>query len=171
MTGLEILGLLGTGLSVAGTIAGGVQQKNLADAQAKAAERQASEERAASQREAIQRSKEARLVLSRQQAVSAASGGGAGDPTVVDLMGDTLSQGWFNSASAIYEGESRGRALEDQAAISRWQGRQAQLASFIDAGSSVLSGLSGFAQGRGGLKGRRIPTLTANYRYGSRSAG
>lgn len=169
MTGLETLGLIaglaGTAVSAVGTIAAGHSQNEMAKSQAAAAERQASEERASSQREAIQRSKEARLVMSRQQAVAASSGGGAADSTVLNLMGDTASQGWFNQASAIYEGESRGRALEDQAAISRWQGKQAKMASFISAGSTVLSGVSGFSQGWRGMNARKIPTMTPSYRY------
>jgi hypothetical protein len=165
LSGLEIIGLLGTGLSAVGSIVAGSQQAAMAEAQAAAAERQASEERAASQREAIQRSKEARLVMSRQQAVAAASGGGATDSTVLNLMGDTASQGWFNQASAVYEGESRGRALEDQAAISRWEGKQAKMASFISAGSTVLSGISGLSGTQRGFKKRKMPTMTPTYRY------
>ena len=163
MSGFEILGLAGAALSGIGSIAGGIAASNASEAQAKAAERQASEERAASQREAVQRSKEARLVMSRQQAVAGASGAGATDPTVLKLMGDVAGQGYNNSQAALYEGESRGRALEDQAAISRMQGRQARLAGFIGAGTSILSGFSGFSNS-GSFK-RRIPSTTQKYLY------
>lgn len=163
MSGFELLGLAGAALSGVGSIVGGIAQSNAMEAQAKAAERQASEERAASQREAIQRSKEARLVMSRQQAVAASSGAGATDPTVLKLMGDVAGQGYVNSQAAIYEGESRGRALEDQAAISRMQGRQARLSGFIGAGTSILSGFSGFSNSRGT---RGLPRLRpTQYRY------
>lgn len=101
--------------------------------------------------------------MSRQQAVASASGAGATDPTVLKLMGDVAGQGYNNSQAALYEGESRGRALEDQAAISRMQGRQARLAGFIGAGTSILSGFSGFSNA-GGFK-RRIPSTTPKYRY------
>jgi multidrug efflux pump subunit AcrA (membrane-fusion protein) len=160
VTGLEILGAIGTGLSAVGAIAGGISQSNAQKAQAEAAERQAQEARAASQREAIQRSKEARLVLSRQQALASASGGGATDTTVLDLMGKAASQGAYNTASAIYEGEAQGRGLEDQAGIYRMQARQAKLAGFINAGSTILSGVSGFAGSRGGFTpGNQMPNL------------
>lgn len=169
MTGFEsfalIAGLAGTALSAVGAIASGNAQSAGLKAQAAAAERQASEERAASQREAMVRAKEARLMMSRQQAVAAASGGGATDPTVLDIMGDTAQQGEFNTQSALYEGEARGRGLEDQAAISRMQARQAKLAGFIGAGSTMLSGVSEFSKGwakrSGGFSGSGMPT----YRY------
>jgi hypothetical protein len=168
VTGLETIGLIaglaGSALSAAGSIAAGNHQSAAMNAQAQAAERQAAEERAASQREAVQRAREAKLVLSRQQAVAAASGGGATDTTVLGLMGDVAAQGQFNTASALYEGEARGRGLEDQAALSRMQARQAKLAGFIGAGSTMLTGISGFASG---WNNRRMPTMTpaSNFRY------
>lgn len=149
MTGLETaLAIGGSLLSAVGSVAGGISKKNEADAQADAAERQAGEAQAVSQREAIQRSKEAKLLISRQQAVAAASGGGAADPTVLKLMGDTAKQGQFNVASALYEGDATAAGLQDSAALSRWQGHQEKFAGFIDAGSTVLNGLGGFAKNR-----------------------
>lgn len=170
MSGLEIIGLIGglagTALSAAGAIAEGNFQEAMGEAQAKASEREASEQRAASQREAIQRSREARLVLSRQQAVAAASGAGPTDTTIMGLMGEAAAAGQFNTASAIYEGESRGRALEDDAALSRFRGKQAKLASFINAGSTVLSGISGFASGFRDMRQRKTTSFTPSYRFG-----
>lgn len=171
MTGLETIGLIaggiGSAVSAIGAIATGSAQSAALKAQAAAEERQASEERAASQREAIVRAREARLLMSRQQAVAAASGGGATDPTVLQIMGDTAAQGDFNTQSALYEGEARGRSLEDQAAINRMQARQAKIAGFISAGSTMLSGISSFSSGwakrKSGFTGSAMPT----YRYGS----
>lgn len=167
MSGLESLGLIaglvGTGVSTVGSIAAGAAQEEMLEAQATAAERQANEERAASQREAIQRAREARLVLSKQQNVAAASGAGALDPTILDIMGKTAAQGQYNVSSALYEGEARGAGLEDQAAIDRMRARQAKLAGFVDAGSTMLSGISGFSDKwskRSGLSGGlSVPTF------------
>lgn len=143
MTGLEtVLGIAGTIVSAVGSIAAGQAQADAANAQAAAQERRAGEERAAAQRQAAAKAKEARLVMSRQQALAAASGGGAGDPTVMNLMGQVAATGDFNARSALYEGEARGRGLEDQAAIERMQAKQAKLAGFINAGSTILGGLS-----------------------------
>ncbi|WP_442582541.1 hypothetical protein ACSBOB_11590 [Mesorhizobium sp. ASY16-5R] len=156
MTGLETaLAIGGSLLSAVGSVAGGISAKQNADAQADAAERQANEARAVSQREAVQRSKEAKLLISRQQALAAASGGGATDPSVLTNTGEIGKQGWLNSQTALYEGESQGRALEDSAAIGRWQGRKEMFAGFVDAGSTTLNGLGGFA------KNRRLNTFPA----------
>lgn len=142
MSGMEILALLGTGLSVIG----GIQEGNFADAsakaQAKAMERKADEERAASQRQAIRRSQEANLLLSKQQATAAASGGGATDKTVVNLAQGIAGEGAYQSAGALYEGDARAAGLFDQAALTRWEGKQRKMASFIGAGTTLLSGMS-----------------------------
>lgn len=123
------------------------------EAVAKANEAKAQEERAASQREAIRRGKEAAFILSRQQALSAASGGSASDPTVLNLMAGTAQEGNYQAQSAVYEGNTIGRGLEFQAgldrqgaAISRMQASAAKKAGFINAGSSILGGISSFAR-------------------------
>lgn len=183
MSGLEVALLAAsTAVSAVGAVSQGIAQKRSADAQAasmkmqaKERERQAGEERAASQREAAARAKEARLVLSRQQAVAAATGGGATDSSVLKLMGDTAAEGAYQVGSAVYEGESRGRVLDGQADIDRYeagiarmQGRQAMMAGFIGAGESLLNGASTWASMRPGGR-KRIGTAapTPSFYYGS----
>ncbi|OWK18324.1 hypothetical protein AJ88_03855 [Mesorhizobium amorphae CCBAU 01583] len=68
-----ILGLVGTGVSAAGTLAVGAARKSAADYQAAQLEQQGKEEKAAAQREAERAKKETNFVLSRQQAVAGAS--------------------------------------------------------------------------------------------------
>lgn len=148
MAGLETIGLIGTALSAAGAIVGGISASNQAKAQAVLAEMQAKEQRAAAHREVIRRGKEAQLIQSRQQAIAASTGGGAKDPTVLDLMGDVEAEGSYQKATAMYEGESRARGLEAQASMARMQARQALFSGFIGAGTSILSGFSGFEQYR-----------------------
>jgi len=152
---LPVIGIVasigGTVLSAMGAIQQGRYQEAAMKAQANAQEARAQEERAAAQREAVRRGKEAAFVLSRQQALSAASGGGTADPTVLNLMAGTATEGAYQSQVAVYEGEQRGRGLEYQAAISRMQGRAARRAGFIDAASSVLGGISSFARYRPGM--------------------
>jgi len=148
-----------------GTILSGRAASDAAEVEAQQRRQQAGEARAASQREAIQRAREARLLQSRQQAVAAASGGGAADPTVVRLMAQTGAQGRYNTASALYEGEARGRAFEYAGEMSRWQGRQQRTASYIDAGSTILRGLSAFGEMRGGFGFRRRPLDLSPYRF------
>ena len=90
--------------------------------------------------------------MSRGQAVAAASGGGAGDPTVVNLMAGVGQEGKYQSGVALYEGETRGRGLEFDAKIRRMEGRQALFSGFIGGASSIINGFSDFSQYSSGFK-------------------
>lgn len=138
MTGMEaMMGLsaVGTGMQVLGTIAqgntaaaeGAAQQQAL-NYQARQKEVQAGQERAAAQRNAIGRRKEAELASSRGLAVAAASGGGAMDPTVVDLLGDIEGEGEYRALMEMYGGEQAGRNLESGASLNRYEGQMAYAA-------------------------------------------
>lgn len=162
MAGLGVIGAL---VSAAGSIIGGISAKNQAEAQAAAMEVRAGEERAGSQREAIRRSREAKLVMSRQQAVAASSGGDASDPTVVNLMAGVAREGEYQSGAALYEGETKGRNMEYEAKLARMQGRQAMFAGFINGFSSMISGFSSF----GGYGGSGPPAMPATASAGSGS--
>lgn len=94
-------------------------QAQLRNAQAVAMEQSAGQERAASQRAAIEEQRKGRLIGSRAQAIAAASGGGALDPTIVNLLGDIGTEQEFRSATALYQGEERARALEYVAVLQR----------------------------------------------------
>ncbi len=163
MSGLETLGLIagliGTGVSAVGAIKQGNDANEAAQANAAAMERRAGEERAAATRESARRNQQTALLLSRQQALAASSGGGATDSTVLGLMGDVAQEGQYQRDSAIYAGESKGINLEDEAALQRWKGRNAQTAGYIGAGSSVLSGVSSFSK-----YWNKAPTSPASYR-------
>jgi len=138
MTGMEVImgaSLAGTAMSAMGTIAqgnlaakqGAAQQQAL-NYQAQQQEMQAGQERAAAQRNAYGRRKEARLVASRGQAVAAASGGGALDPTVVNLLGDVEAEGEYQALMEMYGGEQSARNLESGATLNRYEGQQAYAA-------------------------------------------
>lgn len=159
MTGIEIATIGTTALTVgdvalaAGTIlgaAGMVQQGKAAKAQGRALqqaadfeaaqrERIAGQERAAAQREAIIQRKEADLVASRGQAVAAASGAGALDPTIVDLLGDIEGEGEYRAALALYQGEERAIGQETAASARRFEGASARMAGNAAARSSNLA--------------------------------
>jgi len=161
MTGIETALIIGGGLLAAtGAVAGGVAANNQAKAEAKALKIQAGEQRAIAQREAIRKSREARLIISRQQALAAASGGSADDPTVLDLMQDTAEEGEYQKKVSLYEGESRSRQLLNKASVVRAQGRQAMLAGFLNAGQSVLSAGAQWAQYKPASTG------SSSYTYG-----
>ena len=150
MTGIEIATIAGTAITLgdaalaASTLIGAVgaiqqgqaqaaageaqnrayqYQAQLRDAQAQAMEQSAGQERAAAQRATLEQERQGRLVGSRAQAVAAASGGGALDPTVVNLLGDLEGEADFRAGVASYQGESAARGLEYGAVLQRAAGQ------------------------------------------------
>jgi hypothetical protein len=118
----------------------GRAQQQEAEYVARQNENIAGQERAKSQRIAIEQQREKRLAQSTGQAVAAASGGGALDPGVLDIMGGIEDQGNYNALVALYEGESSARNFESQAALTRWQGSNALAASKMEAAGSRTQG-------------------------------
>lgn len=125
----------------------GKAQQQALNYQAQQKEIQAGQERAASQRTAAGKRKEAALMGSRGLAVSAASGAGALDPTVVNLLGDIEAEGEYQALMDMYGGEQSARNLESGAELSRYEGRMAkaagkakQKAAFLKAGAQGLYG-------------------------------
>jgi hypothetical protein len=154
------LGAIGTAAAIGGSALaaiGSIQQGNSARAAAEAealqAERKASEEQSAAQRNAEQKRKQAQLVMSRQQAVAASSGGGATDVGVLDLMGDVAAQGELMAQEDIYRGRAKADGLEYSAAVRRMAGNNAQTAGVIGAGTSILNGVSTWSRYRQGYYG------------------
>lgn len=76
----------------------------------------------AAQRVAFQKGQEGDLMLSRLKALAAASGGGATDPTVLNLQAGLMHQKAYNLASALYSGEEQARSMRMQAAGKRYSG-------------------------------------------------
>lgn len=148
MSGFEtiagILGAAGTAVSAVGTIQAGAAEKRNQDFIAKQEEAKAKEELAASQREAQQSRNEAELAMSRQQALAASSGGGAGfdSPTIVRLMTETAGQGQLNAGTTLYGGQQRAAGLRDSAKGRRASGKASYLGSVMSGFGSAASGLS-----------------------------
>lgn len=147
---------IGTVVSVIGSIqqfqaqkAAAKQQEAIANAQALSMEQQAGQERAASQRAAFQARKEGALVSSRAGAIAAASGAGALDPSIVNIMGGIEQETELRAQTALFEGEESGRGLEHQADIARATGslraqehRAKGQSALFSAGRTLLSGAS-----------------------------
>lgn len=70
---------------------------------------------AASQRDAAEQRRQATLLQSRALALAAASGGGATDPTVVNVLGRIAGEGAYRAAVSLYRGEEQARALRMEA--------------------------------------------------------
>ena len=161
---MAALSLIGALVGAVGSIMQGNAAAAQAKGQAKMLEKRANEERAVSHREAIRKTREAKMLQSRGQAVAAASGGGAADPTVVNLMGGIGAEGKYQSGIALYEGETKGRGLEFEAKLKRAEAKQHKLAGMIGAFSSVLNGLSSFGGSFGG-GGTSMPSAKSGGGY------
>jgi hypothetical protein len=148
-----VTSIVGGVVGAAGTLLGGMQQSKAAAAQANMQEMQAEQlaqnagqERAAAQQHAISLRRQSRLAASRNQAVAAASGGLATDPTVLEIQSDIAGEGEYNALTALHAGESRARGMQADAAAARYEsralrqaGKSAKIGSFIGAGASLLS--------------------------------
>src|SRR3569833_3012205 len=99
---MAALALVGSVISAIGGVASGVAANNESKFEAQQQEMQGNEDFAATQRDAEQKRKEAEGVNSRAQAVAAASGAGADDPTIVQLMTQTTGQGELNAQTSLY---------------------------------------------------------------------
>lgn len=153
MSGLELLAgaaligtvaTVGSGLVQAGaTVYAGNEEKKAAYEAAKRDETAGQAEFAASQRESQERKLEGELVMSRQQALAAASGGGAGAdaPTIVRLMTETAKRSRYGQESTMFGGRSRRQTYFDSASSRRTTGD----ANFL---GSVFTGLG---QGMGAV--------------------
>lgn len=142
------LSTIGTIASVGGALVSGLgamQQgkaaKVNANFQAKQMEQQAGQDRAYAQRVAIEKRREANVAISNAQARGAASGGGATDPTVLNITGALAQQGEYNALSALFSGEERARGQELQASATRMEGKQAKKAGMIGGVSTIASGI------------------------------
>jgi hypothetical protein len=130
---------IGTGLSAAGTIYGGIQQNRAAEFEAKQMKARGDEEFAAGQAEANKMRREKELAQSRVRAVAAASGGGAGDPSITNIMEGIEEQGTYNELVAMYQGRSSRNKMYASAGSRRAEGRSALTGSLFKAGSTIYS--------------------------------
>lgn len=88
----------------------------------------------AGQLRAADEQRKSRIVQSRALALAAASGGGASDPTVVNLISNLEAQGAYNAAVEMYQGEDRARHERMSANAARFEA-----ASLRTAGSAYES--------------------------------
>jgi hypothetical protein len=152
----QVLGAVASGFQTAGRINTGQQQMQhgedlqaAAEFQAAQLEAQAGSAVAAAQRRAWTEERATRYLASETLARAAASGGGASDPTVINLIAKQAEEGSYRQQIALYEGEDRARVLRLQALARRYEGSSqkasaegAGRASMLAAGTSLLSGMA-----------------------------
>lgn len=146
MTGLEALAAAAataaasvpawvpTAASVAATAASGAlaygsaskqagMSKMAGERNAQELERAADEARADGARKAAEHRMQGEKIMSRQRAVAASGGAGAGGTEgYLDVVGDTAERSQYLSDLDIASGENTATGLEDKAALSRWKG-------------------------------------------------
>lgn len=128
-------------------IQSGVSAKRAADFQAAQIRQNAGQVQASAQREAANVDRQAQYVASAALASAAASGGGASDPTVVNLIARNASEMAYRKSVALYEGDDKARAMALQAAATEYSGKAAKaqgvvsgLGSIYKAKTSLLTG-------------------------------
>lgn len=138
---LTLLGIAGAGLNAAGSIMAGNQQAAMAEAQATAIEQQAKAEQQASAFEQQQERRKQELAAANARAQVGASGVAfAGSPA--EVLVANAGQGQLDIEAIQYGSRLRQNNLGTQAEISRFQGKQAKQAGFINAASGLVSGIS-----------------------------
>lgn len=155
---------VGPAVSLGGTLLSASSQRSAGRAaaaqasQSAAAERMAAEyeavqheyiggqAQAQAQREAEEQRKVTALMASKVLAAAAASGAGASDPTVVDIISGIMGEGAYRASLAMYEGEEENR-LRKMAAEARRAGGQAAAGARMYEGQSIAkaSNLSAFS--------------------------
>lgn len=144
MSGFEtLLMAAGAVTSAVGTIASGAAANSQAQQEALNAEAEGKAELAAATRKAADERQKANLVLSRQQALAASSGGGASPsdaPTITKIMTDTAGQGALNSSMEIWGGQSRKEGLYSRAKALRAQGNASLLGGILGGFGQAASG-------------------------------
>lgn len=139
-------------ITAAGTLAMGAASNQAGQAAQQAAnfraqqeDQAATEARAVAQRGAMEDRRKGDLLQSTLQARAAASGGGAADPTVINLGGGIEQRSEYDALFDMYKGENRARGLMDAATGDRYSGAAAaaegeakQNASYLAAAGTIL---------------------------------
>lgn len=141
--------LASTVLTTVGQIQQGQGANEAAQYQAAQLEQNAGQARASAQRDAIEERRQAALANSRLQALA---GGGGLDPTIVHLAQNIAGEGEYRALTALYGGEERARGMETSASARRFEGEQAQRASYFKAAGTIFGASPGLYEryGKGG---------------------
>lgn len=137
---------IGTVLSSRSQKKQGEQAQDAANFEADQLEESSGQQIASAQRTAIEDRHQGALAQSRALAVAAASGGGASDPTVVNIISKLAGEGAYRGMVDLYSGEEKARQMRVQADITRKGGGQAyqnaqntSLATAISGASSLFT--------------------------------
>jgi len=175
----SIIGAVGTGMKASGEMSAGFAARRAGESQQVAAEytaqqldTNAGQTQASSQRAAAEEIRKSLLVQSRALAISAASGGGAMDPTVMALIGGYSKEGELASETMLYGGAERARGMREQAKATRYEGatraeagRTAEATSRLKAAGTIISGASKDWGGEGFKNTTKAPITESTPNY------
>lgn len=161
-----VLGGLSTGISAAGTIAGGEaaatagrMKRQAAQAAALQDEFNAAGELAASQRRMLDTRMKTRLTESTMTARAAGSGFDASTGSMLTNAGDIAQRGEFQALMDVFNGENASSGLINKAAAERasgeaeaWAGEQAKSASYLAAAGTIAGGAGSMFKTYGSFK-------------------
>lgn len=127
-------------VSAVGAIQQGKAAKAAADYNATISMQNAEISRSNAQAEAGQIGRENYLRLGAIRAAAGRNGGVSGEGSVLDVLGDVAAQGELEKQQAIYQGELGARGYTNTATLDRMQGKAAQTAGYMKAGTDLLGG-------------------------------
>ena len=138
------LNQIGTTADATGALMGGlshlqfgIQAQQAATFQADQLRQNAGQVRASAQRQAFDIDRQSQYVASAALASAAASGGGASDPTVVNLIAKNAGEFAYRKAVALYQGDEKAQEMETQAAAKEYEGKSARSNSLLSAGAQM----------------------------------
>ena len=118
----------------------GAAFSDAADAAKRVGKINAGQARAVSQQKAFFARRAGRFAASKALAIAAASGGGAGDPTVIKIIGDLNAQSEFEALSELFTGSSQANALEFRGELDAFNLKARSSLAFGKAITTITSG-------------------------------
>lgn len=151
MRGLAQIGQgVGPLISAYGTIAGGQERVDEANAQSAQLVRNAGAAQAVGQRTSANTRLNTRLVQSRQTALAAASGAGVTDPTVEGIISETGARGEYSALTDLYNGNSQAQDMMVRAAYTKAAGAAAASQTDFSAAKTLAGGATTLLDRYGG---------------------
>ena len=118
-------------------------RKAAAEFEAKQLEQNAGQALSVAQRQAVETERIGKYTGSRAQAVAAASGGAATDPTAINTIATLAGETAYRKSLDLYQGEERARQLRLAAQATRMSGDISAAAIKEQGNAAVIQGVSG----------------------------
>jgi hypothetical protein len=150
---IPLLPLISAGVTAVGLVMQGRAANAAGKYNAALAEQNAATARQEAAMMAQQQDRENFLRLGAIRAAQGKSGGAADEGSVLDVIGDAVSQGELQKQYITRTGEMKARGYEGTAALDRANGRNSMTAGYLSAGASLLGGASSY-YGNVGSSGR-----------------